>query len=85
MRTGQRKLLKEVTVMQQYQQILFLVNVPKQHLIMQAIVKKMLHNMLSIPLFISTAANESFKVILFSGLLHTLRTFWEMGLANKFL
>ena len=50
--------------MQQYQQILFLVNVPKQHLIMQAMVKKMLHNMLSIPLFISTAA----IVILFSGL-----------------
>ena len=45
--TGQRKLLKEVMVMQQYQQMLFLVNVPKQHLIMQVMVKKMLHNMLS--------------------------------------
>ena len=33
-----------------------LVNLPKQHLIMQTIVKKMLHNMLPIPLFISSAA-----------------------------
>ena len=36
-----------------------LVNLPKQHLIMQTMVKKMLHNMLPIPLFISTAAIES--------------------------
>ena len=51
--------------MQQYQQILFLVNVPKQHLIMQAMVKKMRHNMLSIPLFISTAAKESLRSFFF--------------------
>ena len=37
-----------------------LVNLPKQHLLMQTMVKKMLHNMLPIPLFISTAAMESF-------------------------
>ena len=51
--------------MQQYQQILSLVNVPKQHLIMQAMVKKMFHNMLSIPLFISTAAKESLRSFFF--------------------
>ena len=59
MRAEQSKLLKEVMGMQQYQQILFLVSLPKQHLIMQTMVKKMLHNMLPIPLFISTAAMES--------------------------
>ena len=59
MRTEKSKLLKEVMVMQQHQQILFLVNLPKQHFIMQTMVKKMLHNMLPIPLFISTAGMES--------------------------
>ena len=63
MRTGQSKLLNEVMGMQQYQQILFLVNLPKQHLIMQTMVKKMLHNMLPIPLFITTAAMESLIII----------------------
>ena len=61
--------------MQQYQQILFLMNVPKQHLIMQVMVTKMLHNMLSIPLFISIAANDILRSFFFSGLLHKLRTF----------
>ena len=77
MRTGQRKLLKEVMIMQQYQQILFLVNVPKQHLIMQTLVKKMLHNMQPIPLFISTAAMESLRSSFFRSIAHT-----EVILAN---
>ena len=57
--TGQSKLLKQVMGVQQCQQILFLVNLPKQHLIMQTMAKKMLHNMSPMPLFISTAAMES--------------------------
>ena len=64
------EIIERGDVMQQYQQILFLVNVPKQHLIMQAMVKKMLHNMLSIPLFISTAANESLRSFFFRSVAH---------------
>ena len=47
--------------------------------------QKMLHNMLPIMLFTSLAAMESFKVILFSGLLHTLRSFWEMATCKQIL